>query len=157
MITTKLRNLILGALIAGLGIALTASARAQSVNPQVTDAVTQVQIQETLELEEQLTSLHPGTISTVNYSPHPVWITIYNDTLGMIREAGCVFPGQYRDWTKYLPAFNYKVRSEMIDAQDCRGRVLHDDSTVIKIGETIPGVVVTVDGNNHLDVKQNQP
>ena len=81
---------------------------------------------------------------------------IYNDTLDMIREVACVFPGQYRDWNKYLPAFQYRVCSEMIDANDCRGTVIHDNSAAIKIGETIPGVVVRINYENQLDVKQNQ-
>ena len=63
----------------------------------------------------------PTTIFTHNMTKGRwAWITIYNDTLGGIREVGCVNPNMsYRGFTGYLPPFNYRVRFEMTEGANC--------------------------------------
>jgi len=107
------------------------SARAQPVNSQVTDAVSQTNVRVLGQGPNMLAESPnaPGaTIAIKNNTQKTAWMTIYN-TFGSIRDSGCVQPGQEIQFHNYYGPLAYKVRAEVTAAAGCAGAIIADIST----------------------------
>lgn len=83
-------------------------------------------------------------------SGHSAWVTIYN-TMGRIGDSGCVRPDTKKMWKNYVPPFNYRVRVEVKQNEDCSGGNLADTDMSVP---SQSGVELTVDGSGYFHLNQ---
>ena len=83
---------------------------------------------------------------------HSAWVTIYN-TIGRIGDARCVKAGDYSTFGGYFQApLDYKLRTEVTEGDDCRGRVINDQSRSFGMGASGVSVELSKSSNDQYEL-----